>query len=190
MRRDPVSATIQKHQIMRGAELIKIAGSYLHLRRKVDDGLLISLGSGLYATPSLDPFVASVLAVAKYYPNAVISGETALLIHGLGESLSTQIDADIPRNQSIRNKLLRIHRVPETRIIGVVKMRYFGKKIKIYDPERSLCDAHRKVPGASFYKALKRYMAAGKINAEKIAQYDKKLKTHVLMHLQQEQADG
>jgi predicted transcriptional regulator of viral defense system len=176
---------------MTHAELSALGASGVKLRRMTEAGQIISVGSGIYASVSLDPFVAAVHATAKYYPQAVISGLTALQIHGFAQEFVEKVDVDVPRETSIRNKMLQVHRVPQARLTGVIELKYEGALIRVYDRERTLCEAYRLDPaGPLFFKALKRYVAAGKINASKIQQYDQAAKTKVLSHLRQEIADA
>src|SRR5690606_16878698 len=109
-------------------------------------GQLIAVGSGIYAHPSIDPWTASVIAVANYYPKAVISNRTALVIHALSDERIDRVDVDIPRTTSIRNSILSVHRVSEDQIIGVCRHDFQGRKIRIYSRERALCDAYRIYP--------------------------------------------
>jgi predicted transcriptional regulator of viral defense system len=154
-------------------------------------GLILSVGSGIYAAASLDPFIAAVHATAKYYPQTVISGLTALQIHGFGQEMIERIDVDVPRETSVRNKMLHVHRVPKARLVGVTQFKFHGVLLRIYDAERTLCEAYRLDPaGPIFFKALKRYVARGKVDASKIQQYDQAAKTQVLSHLRQELADA
>ena len=183
--------TLNKALIMSHAEMKKMGMEGVRLRRLTQEGLIHSLGNGIYSTTSLDPFIAAIFATAKYYPKAVISGTTALQIHELGQDYADRIDVDIPRETSIRNQMLKVHRVPKTRIIGIQKMKFHQRFINIYDVERTLCEAYRiSKAGPEFFRALKRYVVRGKVNSEKIQKYDLALKTHVLLHLQQEQADA
>jgi predicted transcriptional regulator of viral defense system len=195
LKKNSASASIQnalkKHKVRTYAELSACGATGAILKRMVEEGLVTYVGSGVYASTQLDPFVAAVLATAKYYPQAVISGFTALQIHGLAEEYIQNVDVDIPRETSIRNRMLKVHRVAKNRITGVATIMFHGGKIRIYDLERSLCEAYRLDPqGPIFFKALKRYCAMGNTALDRIAQYDKALKTHVLTHLRQELADG
>jgi predicted transcriptional regulator of viral defense system len=175
---------------MKASELAPYIATRTQLRRMVESGNLIALGSGIYAHPSLDPFTASLIATAKYYPTAVISNITALVIHRLSDERVDRIDVDIPRNTSIRNKLLCTHRVPERKIVGAIQLNYSGHKIRVYCQERALCDAYRiDSDGPIFLKAMKRYVKKGDINADLIAEYDEVISTHVLRSLRQELAD-
>jgi len=181
---------LKTKKVMRASELLPFISTHAQLRRMAEAGELIAVGSGLYAHPSLDPFTASLIAAARYFPNAVISNITALVVHGLSDERIDRIDVDIPRNSSIRNKLIRAHRVAARNITGVIRLNYHSQKLKIYCKERSLCDAYRIDPdGPLFLKAIKRYVKAGEIDADLIAKYDKTLSTEVLRSLRQELAD-
>lgn len=188
---DPILNALKQSQVMTHSELSELGASGVKLRRMTEAGTIISVGSGIYAAGSLDPFVAAVHATAKYYPIAVISGLTALQIHGFGQEFIAKIDVDVLRETSIRNKMLQVHRVPQRRLIGVTQIKYQGALIRIYDRERTLCEAYRLDPaGPLFFKALKRYTNERKIDASKIQAYDQAAKTKVLAHLRQEIADA
>ncbi|MEW6055926.1 MAG: hypothetical protein AB1540_04860 [Bdellovibrionota bacterium] len=172
-------------------ELVKALGSRVAIKRKADAGELVSLGSGLYASPSIDPFIAAVVATARHYPKAVISSFTALVLHKLSDEAISQIDVDIEKSSMIRNRLLRVHRVTKSRLTGITSMKFQGDKIKIYDVERTLCEAYKLDPaGPVFFKALKRYLKTYPVKPEAIHTYDKALGTQTLLHLQQELADA
>lgn len=188
--KDPILLELKKHRVLKLSELKRHGASAVKLRRMTEAGSVLSVGSGIYATPSLDPFVAAVLATAKYYPQAVISGLTALQIHGLAQEYVEKVDVDVPRETSLRNRLLKVHRVPKGRLVGITKLKHHGGVIQIYDRERSLCEAFRIDPsGPIFFRALKRYIKSRKPNADRILEYDRAVKTDVLSHLRQELAD-
>lgn len=157
----------------------------------VEAGQIVYLGTGIYSHPSIDPFAASIIAIARYYPNAIISNITALVVHELTDERVDRIDVDIPRNSSIRNKLISAHRVPEKNILGMIRLPYHGQKIRIYCKERALCDAYRIDPeGPLFLKSMKRYVKAGNVDPDRIAKYDMLLSTNALRAFRQEIADG
>src|SRR5690242_19518095 len=140
---------------MTAGELLALLGNKMQIKRKSDEGAVIPLGSGLYTSPALDPFTASVIAVGRYYPQSVISGLTALVIHEMSDESLDRVDVDVPRGTSIRNRLMKVHRVTKNNLIGIEKIDFHNQCIRIYDPERALCDAYRIDPaGAIFYKAL------------------------------------
>lgn len=185
-----ILTTLKKNKVMRVSDLAKYLTHRSLLRRMDAVGEIFSVGSGFYAHPSIDPQVAAVVA-AKFYPKAVVSGITAMVIHGLSDEVIDRVDIDIPRASSIRNKLFRVHRVPPRRFVGIVNHEYFGQRVRTYDKERTLCDAYLKDPrGPLFFKALKRYLKNNNRNIDAIGRYDKILKTNVLSHVRQEFADG
>lgn len=184
-------SVIEQKGVMKAAELEPFVSSRAQIRRYVETGILISLGAGFYAHPSFDPFAASVLAAALHFPKAVISNITALVIHGFSDERGDRVDVDIPRNASIRNQLIRAHRVAEDTMVGAVLYEFHGHRIRIYCRERALCAAYRIDPdGPLFFKALKRYVAGGGGDAQAIAGFDRALQTQVMRSLMQELADG
>lgn len=181
---------IKTKGVMRAAELSSYVSTRAQLGRYAESGKLTALGAGYYAHPSLDPFTASIMVVAKYYPETVISNLTALVIHGLSDERIDRIDVDIPKTSSLRNKLICAHRIPPIHIIGVVHQNFHGSEIRIYNLERTLCDAYHIDPdGPIFLKALKRYMKSSSINPDQIAKFDRILGTKVLRSLTQELAN-
>lgn len=184
-----VLAALKKNKVMRTAELAKLTSHRSMLRRIADAGDLFHIGAGIYAHSSIDPFLAAIVAAKKYYPKAVLSNLTALVIHRLSDERIDRVDIDIERGSSIKNKVFNVHRVPGKRLIGVTNLQHQGFTIRIYDRERSLCEAYRIDPqGTIFFKALKRYLKNGQPDIDKIARYDRTLKTDVLSHLRQELA--
>src|SRR3989338_1158011 len=184
-----VLAALKKNKVMRTAELAKLTSHRSMLRRIADAGDLFHIGAGIYAHSSVDHFLAAIVAAKKYYPKAVLSNLTALVIHRLSDERIDRVDIDIERGSSIKNKVFNVHRVPGKRLIGVTNLQHQGFTIRIYDRERSLCEAYRIDPqGTIFFKALKRYLKNGQPDIDKIARYDRTLKTDVLSHLRQELA--
>lgn len=184
-----IHALLTKHRVISSTELLEVLGSRVATKRIADAGEITPLGSGIYASPGLDPFTAAVIATARFYPKTIISNITALVIHGLSDESIDRVDVDLERTRTIRNRLLRVHRVSKTRLIGMTTIVFHGEKIRIYDLERTLCEAYKIDPsGPIFFKALKQYVKSGKVAAERIAKYDSKLGTNVLRHLRQELA--
>jgi predicted transcriptional regulator of viral defense system len=188
--KDLLPKNLRYRTIFSAQELIGVLGHRTAIQRFTEEGKLIPLGAGYYSTPKIDPMSAQIHVVGRFYPQAVISGLSALFIHGLSDEMPAKITVDIPKSTRLRNRLTEAKRVADSRLIGIIKMKYRGEKIKVYDVERSLCDAYRVDRGATFYKALKLYVESYEPNPEKIAIYDMKLGTRVLVALQQELADA
>ncbi len=182
---------LKKEKVMKLSELYRLVGNRTTVLRAAAEGIIQRLGGGYYGSNELDPLVASIAVAAKYYPEGVVSNRTSLVIHGFAQDYIEKVDLDISRRKNIKNRFLKIHRVPEIRLIGITNLNYFGIKVKTYDAERALTEAYRIDPkGGYFYKALKRYIAAGKIRVDLIKKYDEVVGTKVLQHLRQELADG
>ncbi len=181
---------IKGKQVYSSHELVGLLGNRTAIQRMVKADQLMSLGSGYYSTFNIEPGVAQIHVVAQYFPKAVLSGITALGIHGLSDERLDKVTVDIPLETTLANRFLSVRRVARSRLMGIIQMDYFGKNIRIYDRERALCDAYRIDRTALFFKALKRYIKQGLKNSEHIARYDKVLGTKVMRALQQELADG
>jgi predicted transcriptional regulator of viral defense system len=182
---------LPKNWVLRSNELVVYLGNRMAIKRLAENGEIQAVGSGIYASSALDPMVAAAVAVTKYFPQAVISHRTALFLHKLADFAIERLDVDIPRATRISNRLLNVHRMAKRKIVGIVQIKLSGFSIRVYDIERTLCEAYRIDPaGPAFFKALKRYMAQRKPDTERIAAYDNALGTKVLVHLMQELADG
>lgn len=177
--------------VLKSKDLERILGSRVAIKRKVEAGELQALGSGIYSSPKLDPFTAAAIAVAKFFPQAVLSGRTALFFHKLSDHSVERLNVDIVKTTSLSNRMLEVHRVVPSRLVGISKLKLEGHAVRIYDLERTLCEASRLDPaGPEFFTALKRYLKQKEPDTLKIKKYDKALGTNVLVHIMQEQADG
>ncbi len=177
--------------VFRTRDLEKKCGSRAKVLEFVEAYGFSRLTHGMYASPNLDPYAAQIIAASKFYPKVVISGTSALIVHKLTDEHPELIDVDIPRQSSIRNQLLRAHRVSGAKLIGVETVDYFSEKIKVYNIERSLCDAYLKEgESAVFFKALKRYVRLERNKSALIQKFDAQLGSEVLRCLRQELANG
>jgi predicted transcriptional regulator of viral defense system len=188
---DIIPEILKKKKVAKLEELASHGLSRLQISRLATSGVIISLGAGFYAHPSIDPFLGSIIAVARYYPQAVISKASALVVHELSDERIDRIDIDIGRNSSIRNKLVRAHRIADSRLIGIEQLDYYDERIRIYDRERSLAEAYLMDPdGDLFLKTMKRYCSSQEPKTDKIVEYDRLLSTHVLRAVRQEIMGG
>jgi hypothetical protein len=123
-------AKLPKIWVLRSKELEGILGSRMAIKRKAEAGELQSVGSGIYASASLDPMQAAMIAVTRYFPKAVISGHTALFLHQLSDHAVDRIDVDIPVETKIRNRILNVHRVTAGRRKGISELKIQGFPIR------------------------------------------------------------
>ena len=186
----PHNTLAARSSVFSSHELSRALGSRTAIQRAVAADKLVALGAGYYSTLDLDPAVAQVVVVAKFYPKVVISGVSGLVIHRLSDEMLQKVTVDTPKDRPVQNAIIQSRRVSKSRFIGVERRNYFGHSIRIYDIERLLCDAYRIDRGALFFKALKRCLRDHKPNFQKIIRYDNVLGTKVLPAIQQELADS
>ena len=182
---------LPKSFVLRSKDLERILGSRVAIKRKVEAGELQALGSGIYSSPALDPTIAAALAVAKFFPRAVLSSRTALFLYKLSDHSVERLHVDIAKTTSLTNRMLEVHRVVPSRLTGITKLKLEGQHVRIYDLERTLCEAYQLDPaGPEFFTALKRYLKRKAPDTLKIKKYDKALGTDVLVHVMQELAEA
>lgn len=123
-------------------EAIDELGSRHYLRKAVTEGRLHPAGRGLYSTdaPS-DPLAA----VAKRYPGGVLTGWTALYVHGLVDAPPERIDLATPRGGTkIADPSVRQHFVPAEWLgVGRSQKSVDGVELAVYDRERMLLELMR-----------------------------------------------
>ncbi len=172
--------TIETRKIIRSSELQELLGSRTAVQRLVKSGGVHALGNGYYTGPQSDSFTGVVHVAGHYYPDAVISGAAALFIYRLTDNTPDSVQVDIDNRKSLKNRLFSVKRVDPKKLIGIRKLRYNGRFIRIYDEERSLCEAYLLHKGtARFMRILERYLTLGKPKASKIRRYDIVLNTKV-----------
>lgn len=136
---------------------------------------------GVYAltTAPLDTFAI----IALRWPKAVFSHGSALYLHGLSDRVPGRMDVTCP--QGYQSPAL-LEEFPDTRIHTSVGKRFelgvqeglspTGTPIRLYDPERCICDLLRqrrqgKAELQLFSNALNAYMRSKEKNLPKLARY-------------------
>jgi predicted transcriptional regulator of viral defense system len=185
---------IHKKKIIKASEALDFLSDNKELSRMNERGEIYQLGGGLYSSLSIDPEVAALLAITKYYPNAVISRSSALRVHELGDEKIRKVHIDIPNNQSIRNELVETHRVAEKFITDVIQYEYFGYKLRVYSEVRSLYEALKEYGEShEYFKAIKRYVekhkADNSLKARKLKKLDQLFNKNISGAIAQEVSD-
>ncbi|MGB0454855.1 MAG: type IV toxin-antitoxin system AbiEi family antitoxin domain-containing protein [Bacteriovoracaceae bacterium] len=184
--------TLEKKMVLKAKEALELGVNRMTLSRMSELGEIQMLGGGFYAHKNLDFILAGALTAAKYYPNAVISRQTALRIYDLAPEKIYKIDIDIPYTQSIRNELFETHRVSKKHMTDIVEYKYEGHKIRIYSKMRTLYEAH-KLYGydLEFYRVIKKFITTYKdeVESKKIEKLDKLFKLNIASLLAQEVTD-
>jgi predicted transcriptional regulator of viral defense system len=182
---------LEKQKVIRASDAIEYLSNRMAIKRLVEKGVLVTIGSGFYTLPKYDNSGILFKVIEKYFPDVVISGKTCLRIHKLGDDYFDKIDIDIPNTTSIKNSLFNVHRISENKIIGFRKEKVFGSLIKLYNKERALFEAY-KLGEHYLFQTIKRYVKLYKndINYNNIIKYEKIFKYEILKLVKQELLDG
>lgn len=171
-------------------ELVEVFGNRMAISRLADDEQLLALGAGYYARPNIDRFTAAILVAGKYYPHAVISRWAALKVHGLLDGVPDQIDIDVARSVSLRNSIFTVHRVSPERLFGIETLRLHDIVVRVYDPERALCEVYRTLEDPIEMNASLSAYLLKEPDLDRLGNYDKKLSTDVAGVLRRNQTDA
>jgi len=146
-----------------------------------DEGVIEQISRGLYRLcdqPSLShPYI---VAVALRAPLSVICRISALSFHEITTQIPHAVDIAILRGTTfskIEYPPTRVHRFREPSFsTGIVEHRIDDVAVKIYDPEKTLCDCFkfRKQLGMeTVLEALKLYRERKSLNVHKLMEYSR-----------------
>jgi len=156
---------LKRNRVVSLKEAIELAGSKTTVYRFEERGEIVKIhpqGLGYFTLPEIEEGEAQFAVIAKYYPECVVSGKTAMSLYGLSLDYIREIDVDIPRETNLSNGLVKVHRVVAKKINNIIK-RSFKERgvpfdIKIYSAERTLHEAYKYYKGLdAFYFAIKQY---------------------------------
>lgn len=117
-------------------------GSRHRMRKAASEGGLYPVRRGLYST-SREEDALSV--IEKRYPDAILTGQTALYAHGLVTAPPDRIDLATKRGGTkIRDATVRQHFIPKEWLdIGKSTVLMDGIELAAYNPERMLLELMR-----------------------------------------------
>lgn len=125
--------------VYKTSDLEKILGHRVAISQVVDSGEIELFSRGYYRTSDLfDDNQTSAMIIEKYFPEAVVSKQTALRHYGLFDDPGEFFNVDIPAESvKVSEKgILAFHR--SRRIVGVAKAKVNGVLSNIYTPERAV----------------------------------------------------
>ena len=145
----------------------------------VQEGLLIRIAHGIYASPDKD--INEFWLTGKKYKNGIYSHNTALYFYGMTDRTPFQLDMTFPSNNRVNNDLLNIHYIKKELFdLGLTELEIEkGFTIKIYNLERTICDINRdrnKIDLQIFNLAINEYMKRNDKNLILLSEYAKKFK--------------
>lgn len=123
-------------------EALAELGSRYRVRKAVSEGALHPVGRGMYSTNRDEDALA---VIAKRYPGAILTGQTALYAHCLVTAPPDRIDLATRRGGTkIRDAAVRQHFIPEEWLgVGRSTVSVDGTELAAYDPERMLLELMR-----------------------------------------------
>jgi len=129
----------------------------------VKKGLLERIERGIYLTP--DAFDDEMYRFQLKYKNAIFSHENALFFHDLTDRDPLELVVTVPAGYNtikLRKNGVTVYSVKkELHSLGIVEAKTnYGRLVKIYDKERTICDIIRsrnKIDIAILSDAIKRY---------------------------------
>jgi len=119
----------------------KIPREYLSIFLEEDK--LERIRRGVYITP--DTFNDEMYIIQQKNTKLIYSHETALFLHDLSDRDPLEYTVTVPygyHNPYLKDENVKVHTVKkEFHLLGVIqKDTIFGRKIKVYNKERTICD--------------------------------------------------
>ena len=154
----------------------------VYLTGLVNEKKLIRVSRGFYMLPNcFEDEYYKFQMISKY---CVFSLETALYLHNYCDRIPTVYNITVPRNYNgylSKEKNVKLSYVSDELFnLGIVEIDSpYGKKIKVYDLERTICDIIKyknKIDPEIFSKALKQYVKSKNKKLNNLIMYARKFK--------------
>jgi predicted transcriptional regulator of viral defense system len=166
--------------VVRVSDLLDSGLSFRQIRRLVESGHLIKIDKGIYRVP--DKEYDERVALALRIPTGVFCLYSASFIHQLSDFVPPEQHMAVPKKS--RYVLpdfapVKFYFWEETPYkIGVMEQPLEGGTIRVYDPEKTVCDFFRlsSKTGELAVEVLKSYLDRPDRNINKLFNYAKKLR--------------
>ncbi len=142
-------------------DLSELLGNKMAISRAVQNEEITKLGDGYYQVGDAYYHSYPYRILEKYYPQAVISLDSALIIREMGEYEPDLVQVDIPNTLGAReSEIFEFHRVSPSKLKGFNKVSVQGVSVNVYTPARCLFESIRVEGGRgnTYYYALKRFL--------------------------------
>ncbi|MCR5082176.1 MAG: AbiEi antitoxin N-terminal domain-containing protein [Parasporobacterium sp.] len=167
--------------LVRTADIEAHGGSRQSIKKYVEDNILIRVGRGLYQIA--DRWDDELYTLCERYHRGIVSGETALYIHGFTDRTPSSYVMTFPQgynSPSLKNENVIIKRVnKDIYEMGLESGKSFnGNPVRIYNLERTLCDIVRG-EGSDIQivlTAMKKYAKYEKKNVNLLFEFAEKLR--------------
>lgn len=178
---DPIEVFRRHNGILRTAEAIKLGIHPVYLYRLRDEGILESLGRGIFRLASMPDFAEpDLVLVAKKISQGVICLISALSYYELTTQIPHFVYVALPRDSRLPRSSyppLRCFKYSECAYkAGVETISVSGFPVKIYSVEKTLADClkfRQKIGMDIVLEALKEYWRKGRTDLDKLYHYAK-----------------
>lgn len=179
-------------------EIVKNAGGAIHVN-KVDNpalyqrvcraekrGILVRVRKGIYALP--EALAVTMIDVETIIPGGVVCLYSAMRHHGLSTQVPAATCVAIAANRKVQLPTYPVidlyYWKPEYLTIGVQEVEVDGKRVKMTDPERTVCDAIRyrnKIGMDVCGEVLNDYLARPERNIGLLNTYARELRVYKIL---------
>ncbi|MDR2600211.1 MAG: hypothetical protein LBC73_08045 [Oscillospiraceae bacterium] len=137
-------------------DLKKQLYSDYHIKKAISDGKIYKVSNGIYSeTPSVHPLAV----IAKKYPLAILTLDSAFYIHSLTDVIPQKTYLAVKRTASRRCKnpdIVFLYSQNKYLNLGKTEMIYEGVTVNIYNKERMLIELvrNKRSMGFDYYKEI------------------------------------
>lgn len=165
--------------ILKTSELLRCGYYYRKIQQLISDGEIEQIRRGYYQRID-DNSYSEIAIIAELFPDAVLCMESALDYYGYTERTPFAWNLAVPDSSSRRRfriawPVVKPHFISQSKFpVGITDAAIEGRKIKIYDRERTICDCltHRnKMNAEVFNSAIRGYLADPKRNEARLGKY-------------------
>jgi hypothetical protein len=148
-------------EVYKHAELEKIFGSKMAVKRAVEAGKIEKISRAFYATPDVPSNQALYSVIKKFYAGTLISKRTLLYHYKLTTDQPSVIDIDVDTDSKLRNStdLISVYRT--NKIFSTTSLEINSVRLKGYSVERALFEVlhFEKKPGQLTSEVVHNYLA-------------------------------
>lgn len=160
---------------------------YNHLLRLVAEGIVERVKAGIYHYPT-DAFDGTMIDVDKIVPGGVLCLYSAWSYYELSMQIPQAFNIAIEKSRKITlpvyPPITLYYWKQEYQELGVVECEISGYDVKIYDLEKSVCDAVKyrtKVGSEVVSEILKNYLKLKNRNLSLLMEYAKKMRVEKIL---------
>ena len=160
--------------------------AYYKMLESVHQGELIQVRRGIYA--NIDQLSGNMIDINTIVPDGILCLWSAWNIHQLTTSMPQAFHVAVKRDRKVTVPSfpkIEIHHYTESILkLGIMKMKIDGFNIRVYDVERSVCDAvkfRNKVGMDVCSEIINNYLERPNRNLSRLMDYARKLRVGTIL---------